>query len=348
MRKVMSVVSAALLLACCLLSVSVYAADSLEWTFDEMSGELRFSGKGVLSVSQKWTEWKEEAKHVVIEEGITAVGDKAFWKWTALETVEMASVKTVGFAAFDKCSSLCSVELGAVNTIGDAAFSNCTKLSNCILPETLSYIGTGAFSGDAALKVTLPKSVSYLGNLAFYNCRATCGLMIIPENVVYIGDKCFAGCPISSVVLMNHTLLQTQPYEPIQPGEGACVFGFGDCLESILVPNAELPIENLSLYGTDNPFAYDCSRLTVYSPAGSKTETFATGLGLSCTPLDELKSGDFFADGFVNTADVRALLYCVMTESEYSATQWYTGDVNRDGTCNTSDYRLILAQALLA
>ena len=124
------------------------------------SGEL-YNGKcnmknywkvdGVLTLP--WGEYADQITKVVVEEGVDAIGQMAFYGLPNLETVVLAdSVDEVRNYAFKNCASLTSVNLENVATICEGAFYGCAALSDVSFAEGVE-IGEWAFSRTG---VTLP------------------------------------------------------------------------------------------------------------------------------------------------------------------------------------------------
>ena len=88
--------------------------------------------------------------HVAIPDGVTSIGDFAFFG----------------------CSVLTSITIpNSVTFIGDYAFGDCTALTSVIIPDNITYIGRAAFAGCPLLHtVVLGASLANIGNWAFYNC----------------------------------------------------------------------------------------------------------------------------------------------------------------------------------
>ena len=123
------------------------------WTLDN-DGILTVSGVGAMCDSPSWkdvrtgTSYKSQIKGVVIESGVTSIGEYAFQSCAALETLSIdGSVKSVGYRAFYGCLQLTNVVIPeGVTTIGGAAFYGCRYLESMSLPSTLTSISSEAFS----------------------------------------------------------------------------------------------------------------------------------------------------------------------------------------------------------
>lgn len=67
-------------------------------------------------------------------------------------------------------------------------------LSSIIFPNTVTAIGSGAFSGCRSLtSITIPKSVTYIGEWAFSGCSDLTSV-VISSSVTFIGKGAFSGC----------------------------------------------------------------------------------------------------------------------------------------------------------
>lgn len=111
-------------------------------------------------------------KKVVIESGVTTIGDYAFNACTALESVEIAdTVTSIGATAFDYCIGLKNIRIpGSVKVIKEEAFSE-SGLETIEFENGLETIEQIAFLYCQSLKtVILPESVASIGNFAFILC----------------------------------------------------------------------------------------------------------------------------------------------------------------------------------
>lgn len=191
------------------------------YTLDNDAGTLTISGSGPMknyapSTTPPWYSRRSDIKKIVIEEGITSIGEYAFWGCNLLEAVDFSnSVISVGRYAFASCTSL-PVEnnlryagvylVGAVNKIstytikpgtrflGNQAFYNCNTLASVVIPESVISIGDEAFRGCSSLaSVIIPEGVTSIGDYVFSSCYSLTSANV-PESVTNIGKYAFANC----------------------------------------------------------------------------------------------------------------------------------------------------------
>ena len=162
---------------------------------------------------------KASFRHIVIEEGVQAIGSENFKGLDELEELTLpSSVEKIGNEAFAFCRNLKHIHFSeGLGTIGKEAFRSCVSLDGLRLPKTLTSIRDGAFMGcDALEKIRIPRDVKIFegavfcgcDNLrevilpqglpgipgsTFHNCAAL-ELIKIPASVRYIGQWAFAGC----------------------------------------------------------------------------------------------------------------------------------------------------------
>lgn len=95
------------------------------------------------------------ATAVTLPEGITAVGDRAFWGYRNLTGVVIPDgVESVGGKAFENCTGLKSVTLPAsIKTFGNAAFLGCSSLKDVYYPGTPTQVARINFGSDNKLLI---------------------------------------------------------------------------------------------------------------------------------------------------------------------------------------------------
>lgn len=110
---------------------------NLTWTLDA-DGVLTISGSGAMDDFDSITTrkapfypYRSSIKKVVIEKGVTSIGEWTFYEHEALESVTIPdSVKSIGYAAFHNCTALKSVGLPrAMTSIEGEAFNMCYSLT---------------------------------------------------------------------------------------------------------------------------------------------------------------------------------------------------------------------------
>ena len=180
----------------------------LSWLYDPKEQSLTLSGAGAIPdypiAETPWQEFRDEIKSIVLEEGVTRIGDYAFYDCTALKSVEIPEgVTQIGESAFACCQSLESVTIpGSVTEIGEGAFESCDSMLVLDLTSGLKRVGAFAFSECVALReLVLPDTVERIERSAFAGTMALHEL-VIPGNVQEIGDNAFNG----SIQLSSLTL----------------------------------------------------------------------------------------------------------------------------------------------
>ena len=122
----------------------------------------------------------EEIVDLKIPQGITSIGDYAFFWGYSLTSVTIPS---------------------SVTSIGECAFFSCYKLTSVTIPSSVTSIGLGAFQSCWVLtSVTIPKNVTNIGDYAFEGTAISTVISLI-ENPFDISENVF-----SKNTKMNATL----------------------------------------------------------------------------------------------------------------------------------------------
>ncbi len=165
--------------------------ESVTWKLYE-GGLLKISGSGDIASDESyspWNDYKDDIKRVVIEDGITGIGEYAFSYCSYLENVSVASsVTNIGAWAFSCCTSLKNITVPpSVKNIGDYAFSYCTDLESINISDGVVNIGAWALCYCSDLKsISIPKSVMSIGSAAFYSCTSLEGVLADINNTKYM------------------------------------------------------------------------------------------------------------------------------------------------------------------
>lgn len=168
------------------------------------------NGSPIMEPDEKWAALTE----VVIEDGVTEIGNQTFQGCTGLTNVTIPdSVQKIGAWAFYLCEGLKSVDIPANVEIGNSSFRQSgleqvtvsggsvgqyafhRNVSLKKIDINCETIGDEAFSGcDSLTDITLGSSVKILGDKVFYTCKNLENVEI-PSTVTDIGEKTFYSCP---------------------------------------------------------------------------------------------------------------------------------------------------------
>ena len=204
---------------------------------------------------------------LVIPNGVTMIGDYAFYNCDALTSVTIGdSVTTIGEKAFGGCDSLTSVTIGdSVTTIGDYAFSGCDALTSVTIGDSVTTIGKRAFNNCTSLKKVDITDLATWCKISFEDSLANpvcCARnlylngtliedLVIPNGVTMIGDRAFAYCDaLKSVTISdsvtsigNHSFGYCNMLNSVTMGNGVktlgpYAFGFCPLLTSVTLGNS--------------------------------------------------------------------------------------------------------------
>lgn len=193
-------------------------------TWKLAGGTLTISGEGEMtnyanSDDVPWKDSRDVITRVVVESGVTTVGDFAFHDCNNLIQVSLpdglicigkqafskdsnltginipSSVNEIKIFAFSNCSSLLSVDIPAGMTdIAQYTFQGCTSMTSITIPSSVKSIGQGALGHCSALKnVLLPNGFENIGRNAFESCSALESISI-PDTVTSINNAAFHNC----------------------------------------------------------------------------------------------------------------------------------------------------------
>ena len=249
-------------------------AGPLTWKYDTGTKTLTISGKGDMpnydwENQAPWQGHNREMLMLVVEEGVTGIGDNAFRDAGSLISASLpTSLSRIGYAPFSFCRSLPMVKIPAgVTKIDDWAFQHCYGLAIVSLPAGLQEIGFGAFIGCEKLSaVTIPAGVKKIGSAAFSACSNLQSITVEAGNADYV---------VADGVLFNKEKTQLVQYPAgrvatsyVIPKEvtsiGGSAFNGADNLTAVTIPAGvtEIGIEAFA----------NCFRLTsITIPAAVKT-----------------------------------------------------------------------------
>lgn len=138
-----------------------------------------------------------------IPDGVTKIGNDAFWGCKNLTSVTMPKgVTSIGRYAFGRCENLSGFTIPeGVKSIGKYAFYECDSLPEVTIPDSVKSIGDEAFDGCEALsKVTLGSGITNLSKCMFSGCSNLTDI-VIPDNVTSMDKSAFSGCGLKEIVI---------------------------------------------------------------------------------------------------------------------------------------------------
>lgn len=215
---------------------------------------------------------------VVIPDGVTEIGDRAFEECETLTHVVIPEgVTKIGYFAFLSCKQLTSVVIpDSVIEIGGGAFDSCKQLTSIVIPNSVTKIGRNAFdSCEHLTSIVIPDSVTKIGHFTFHSCKRLTTI-VIPDSVTEIGRNAFNSCEhLTSIIISANAPARVQLVEA----------GLGGLLaEAAPEPKTEsVPQANSAFQSEDTK--------APRSLAGKMTSFFISALAQSLCPACNVKLG---------------------------------------------------------
>lgn len=178
--------------------------------------------------------YKSRIIAVRIGEGITTIGQNAFYDCLSLEYVTVpssvtsierdvfrrayslasftipSSVTSLGPYIFYSASGLVSVSIpNSIISLGDYTFYGCYALKSVIIPDSVTTIGADLFYQCYALpSITLNSGISNISSYFLYGCYSLKSVTV-PASVSQVGGSAFRNCTSMGEY---HFLRETPPY----------------------------------------------------------------------------------------------------------------------------------------
>lgn len=234
--------------------------DSLTWSLSS-DGTLTISGTGDMydfgynEYPCPWRRYENDLSaqitHVVIENGVTSIGNSAFYQLTNLADVVIPEgITRIGNDAFSMCSSLPEVALpSSLSSLGTQAFALCSALTGIDFPSAITEIPHGAFESCTSLQYAdLPNNLSTISSRAFFECTSLAGI-VFPDSLIKIGELAFCRCrslrtiiiPSNVTEISNSTFAHCEKLTKIVLPDSVTAIGsnaFSGCaLEAVTLPS---------------------------------------------------------------------------------------------------------------
>ena len=279
-------------------------------------------------------------KKVIIEEGVTSIGNYAFYNCTNLQTVDFGKnlqLKTIGNFAFWDCRNLTSITIPeSVTKIGSSAFKYCYSLAivynNSSLDITAGSSDYGSI-GEYAYEVVnageeAQGSIEKINNVNYYiNGTTKVALSMIDrsattvsleEDTTVINQRAFYGCenltsitiPASVTTIGSWTFygcysLQTVDFEDNSQLQTIGIFAFYYCtsISSITIPESVTSIGNQAFYDCTNLTSVTIESDDIYVAANGIYSGEAGYLLANATTVKVLKSIDDGSNTYLSSTD---------------------------------------------
>jgi len=243
------------------------------------------------STTQPWKDYGDVITTAIVEEGVTTVGDYAFYQDSLLTSVTLPNSLTRIGRGFNGCSSLSSISIpDNVTSIDSNAFFDCIALKEIkidgengpyididgvvfnhsdsstiyfypagktdteyVIPDKVTTINPYAFYQSRLVSVGLPDHLTKIDASAFAYCSELTSINI-PDGVTYLGSSAFKGCSkLTSIRIPDGvTILRNNIFDGCSE------------LTSIEIPNSVTIISKYAFSG--------CSNLTsIHIPDGVTT-----------------------------------------------------------------------------
>ena len=235
--------------------------DNLTWSLSS-DGTLTISGTGDMydfdynEYPCPWRKYENDLStqitHVVIENGVTSIGNGAFYQLTNLADVVIPEgITRIGNEAFSMCSSLPEVALpSSLSSLGTQTFAFCSALTGIDFPSAITEIPYGTLAYCRSLQYAdLPNNLSTISSRAFFECTSLAGI-VFPDSLVKIGELAFSTCcslrtiviPSNVAEISNYTFAHCEKLTKIVLPDSVTAIGshaFSGCasLEAVTLPS---------------------------------------------------------------------------------------------------------------
>ena len=245
--------------------------------------------------------------NIIIPDGTTVIGNRAFYECSNLETVELPNtITSINTEAFYDCKSLVNIIFpNKLNTIGSNAFKSCILLSKIYLPNTIYEITDGAFYNCCNCIIDIPYGCSpTIGDNAFYNCKEIILHNNYKPSYELDENNKFYGCD-------NVTIDISNDYEQFTKINANA---FSNCIifNKIIINDAITTIEDYAFY--------NCTSLTSVEIPDSVTSVGYAAFN-GCISLTSVTIGNSVTSiGYSTFADCTSLTSVTIPNSVISMT----------------------------
>lgn len=328
--------------------------DNISWRITD-SYTLFIDGTGDMysfaKESTPWNFYSENLTGAFVSDGITSIGDYAFYNCKNIKSVALSTVLVkVGAYAFYGCESLTEISIPeTVYSVSEKAFYGCKSLENVVLPETTTILGNGVFAGCSGLVsaeikgdvisvadsmfadcenlITFKSAndIRTVGEKAFYNCKKLSSFY--GSNIHTMGKNAFALC--EGLVQIRLSCLDEIPASAFRGCKNLTSVAFSNSLEtlgvaaflgctsleSVVLPKSVTTVNAGAFGGSDNlkEITFMNDNVSI-----SSSNVISDGVSYKTLPQDVTVKANAAskADAY---ADVNELNFVPLTEKEIAS-----------------------------
>ena len=153
---------------------------------------LTITGTGAMkdygSGKAPWYSERSNITSIVIEQGVTSIGNYAFQNLAKVTSIQLPdSVTSIGSYTFSGMTALESITLSEnLTSIGISAFYNCSSLESISLPAGVTIINSQTFEGCSGLTtITVNGDLTSINSFAFKGCTSLNSLIFTVDQTKY-------------------------------------------------------------------------------------------------------------------------------------------------------------------
>ena len=267
-------------------TLSGTCGDNLTWTLDD-EGTLTISGTGSMAgyTSKNpapWYDSRASIQCVVMEDGVTTIGDYAFWGCSSLTSITIPEgVTTIENYAFIGCKSLTNLKLpNSLESINYYSLAECSNLGDLVIPEGATSIGSYAFYSSYFNSITLPDSLTQIGEYAFCTSGGIKGTFTFPKNVQHVNSGVFSMCSNLTEMIFPEGVTYIS----------SNAFRYCYKLTDVWFPSTITGINAQAFYGLTS------SNITIHGYADTVVETYANDNGFQFEAITSCANGHSYED----------------------------------------------------